>query len=166
MSALESVESRRLLNGAFLGAILTTSADGFYRLSRNGLPFFYSYIVLALVLHAETRQRLPTTVATRLVTWTERNGDIVSLFPARVADLAPFTSRGILTAVQAKMAELSTQASLIPLVSDKDLAAFGKQSGSSEVAEILKKANFIGKWLAAAGTQATVATALGVRLES
>ena len=160
---VDSAEVLRLLNPAFSGSVISNAAAGFLELTREGLPFPYCYIILPLVLHAETRSRLPTTMATKLVTWSERNGDLVSGLGDRVMELRPYTSKGILAATTGGLATLSPHGSLIPAAT-RAISAFSRQSGSPEVVEIFKKAAFAGKWIAAAGTPATVLTALGVQL--
>jgi hypothetical protein len=159
----DGAEVLRLLNPAFTGLVITSAASGFSELAKEGLPFAYCYLVLPLVLHAETRTRLPVTMATKLVTWTERNGDLVARFGDRVMELRPYTSKGILAATTGGLASMSLEAALFP-TAPKAVADFSRQSGSPEVVEILKRAAFTGKWFAAAGTPATVLTALGVQL--
>lgn len=161
----DSLESRRLLNPGFTASILLSAADTYQQLMRTGLPLAYCYIVAPLVLHAETRSRLPTTMATKLLTWSERNGDLVATFGSRVSELRTYVSQGVLAATVSGMADLADGTALLPLTI-KPVAAYAKTSGSSEVTEILKKSAFVGKWLAAAGTPATVFTALGVSLEN
>jgi hypothetical protein len=63
------------------------------------------------------------------------------------------------------MAELLKDGTLMPKAPQR-AAKYAKESGSTEVADIIKKSHFVGKWLAAAGTPATIFTALGVSLGS
>jgi hypothetical protein len=163
--AAESPEIRRLLNPAFTAAVVTVAADGYCSLTRSSFPFAYCYLITPLVLHSETRDRLPTTMATKLVTWSERNGDLVAAFGERLAELVPFTSRGILTATTTGLADLAADGGIVPS-GGPVVAKYANASGSAEVAEIIKKSTFTGKWLAAAGTPATIFTALGVSFGS
>jgi hypothetical protein len=161
-----SLEDRRLLNPAFCGALLAASAAGHVKDGEGaGLPYVYAYLVLPLILHPETRARLPTTVATKLVTWAERNGEFVAQLPRRLIELATATREGLLLAGLAGAVTLGDRAELLPGLSTKALTGYEKQPTTTpEVAECLKRALFLGRWLAGSGTQATVLAALGVRL--
>ena len=59
---------------------------------------------------------------------------------------------------------LGTAGKIEPALGEKVILNFEKESGSSEVSECIKKANFIGRWFATSGTVPTVLTSLGVRL--
>ena len=84
-SPAPSLEERRLLNPAYCGLLVAAAAVGHEREVHRGLPYIYAYLVLPLVLHPETRERLPNSVATKLVTWTERNSELVAGIPRRMA---------------------------------------------------------------------------------
>jgi hypothetical protein len=144
--------------------VLLRAVQGFAKEAKADFPFVYSYLVLPLVLHPETRERLPQTIVTRLIAWTERNGDLVAMLPRRIAELAPATREGLFAISTNGLAALSASAEVKSTINQKTQAAFDKQLGSVEVFECLKKANFVGRWLATAGTAPTVLTALGVRL--
>lgn len=160
-----TAETRRLLNPMFTGAVITRAVEGYNEVAGVGFPFAYGYLVGPLVLHAQTRLALPSSVATKLLPWTERSGEIVAAIPRHAKELAPYSSKGIFAALTGGLLELTPNSTLVAKKSAK-LKAYSSQSGSEEVEAILKKSNFVGKWLAAAGTTATVFTALGVRLEN
>ncbi|MGX4806899.1 three component ABC system middle component [Bradyrhizobium guangdongense] len=159
-----SLESRRLLNPAFAGLILIRAVIGFHREAKNGFPFIYSYLVLPLVLHPETRERLPQAIVTRLPTWAERNGELTARLPRRVADLAPATREALFLAATTNLIALGRGATISASIPEKTLSAFEKNNPSDEVAACLSKANFVGRWLATSGTVPTVLTVLGVQI--
>lgn len=159
-----SLENRRLLNPAFAGLVLIRAVNGFFRETKSGFPYIYSYLILPLVLHPETRERLPLAIVTRLPSWTERNSEITALLPRRVADLAPATREALFLAATTGLITLGKSAELISAVTDKTLLNFEKNSVSGEVGTCLHKANFVGRWLATSGTSATVLTVLGVQI--
>jgi hypothetical protein len=164
MSAPVSIEDRRLLNPAFSGILLIRASQGFWKQSQNGIPFIYAYLVLPLLLHPETRERLPSAVVTKLVTWTERNGDLVALIPRRISELASATRDGLFVATASGLAHLGPAGQIEPILKENDLTSFEKKTASSEIAGCMRKAHFIGRWFATSGTVPTVLTALGVRL--
>lgn len=155
-----------MLNAAFVSSVLCATASGFRDVAGAGLPLTYCYLALPLVLHSETRERLPITLATKLVTWTERNGDLVARLPMKIRELIPYVSPGILVAGTTGLAVVSDDAQLTTKLQEKNLTKWAKSTGSHEVSEIIRKAIFLGKWFAAAGSPATVFTAMGVRFEN
>jgi hypothetical protein len=159
-----SLEDRRLLNPAFAGALVLRTSQGFRKEAKRGLPFIYAYLVLPLVLHPETRQRLPHAVVTKLPSWAERNSDLVAPLPHRIGELAPATREGLFVISSAGLAELGVGGSIEPALNEKTLTDFEKHAGASEVADCVKKAGFVGRWLATSGTVPTVLTILGIRL--
>lgn len=161
-----SVEDRRLLNPAFTGSIILRTAHGFIKEANTGLPYIYAFLVLPFILHPETRELLPNSVVTKIITWAERNTNIVTLFPRRVADLAPSTRDGLFLATTTGMARLGAVACIEPILNEKQIASYERNCGSDEVAAILKKAFFLGRWLATSGTSATVLATMGIRFES
>jgi hypothetical protein len=164
MASEESLEGRRLLNPAFVGALLVRAAQGFQREAQDGLPYIYAYLILPLVLHPETRERLPNAVVTRLPTWAERNGDLAALISRRVGDFATATKEGLFLVASAGLARISEQGRILALIKEKSLLDFEKSSSSEEVSACFHKAHFVGRWLATSGTAATVIAVLGVEI--
>ena len=164
MTSEISLENRRLLNPAFSGLLIIRAAQGFHREANGALPYIYSYLVLPLVLHTETRDRLPQAIVTRLPTWAERNGDVTTLFPRRVADLAPATREAIFLAATSGLITLGRSAAITSNMGDRLLINFERESASAEVASCIHKALFVGRWPATSGTVSTVLTILGVQI--
>jgi hypothetical protein len=146
MDGMESLEGRRLLNPAFTGVLLLRAAQGFVKEAESDLPFIYSYLVLPLVLHPETRERLPQAIVTRLATWAERNGDLVTILPRRVGELAQATREGIFAISTNGLVTLGGKGELRPAITQKIQVAFERQIGSAEViechAEVVERAIF------------------------
>jgi ABC-3C biological conflict system middle component len=159
-----TLEERRLLNPAFGAVLVARAAYGFMKEATSGLPFVYAYLLLPLLLHPETRGRLPISVVTKLVSWTERNGDLVAPVPHRVRELATVTRDSVFLASTAGIIALGTAAEIQAILTEKELLKFERASASVEIGECMRKAYFIGRWLATSGTVPTVMTALGVQL--
>ena len=129
------------------------------------MPHLYSYLVPPLVLHPETRDRLPTAITTKLIPWAERNGDVLAGFPRRLADLSPATREALFVLATSSLVGLETAGNITPSTGSlKPLQSYEKQAGSIEVVECLRKSYFIGRWLSISGTMATVLSILGVAL--
>jgi hypothetical protein len=160
-----SLEDRRLLNPAFCGVLSASTAAGHQREVGRALPFIYAYLVLPLVLHPETRERLPTSVATKLVTWTERNSDLVAQIPRRVADLASASRAGLLFAGVGGAITFGQAATISSTDSGSAALQYGRAASSTpEIRDAQHRAVFLGRWFSGSGTQATVLAALGILL--
>ncbi|HET6247354.1 MAG TPA: three component ABC system middle component [Tepidisphaeraceae bacterium] len=164
MVAEVSLENRRLLNPAFTGGLLVRAAYGYRREAHTDLPYIYAYLILPLVLHTQTRERLPNAVVTRLPTWAERNGDLTALISKRAGEFALATRDAIFLITTTGLAGLDDRAKIIPLLPERKLLNFEKGTISPEVTACFHKANFVGRWLATSGTVPTVMTVLGVQL--
>ena len=164
MDHRSNLEGRRLLNPAFCAAILARAVNGFSKDGGGAFPFLYSYLVLPLVLHPETRERLPTTIATRLITWTERNAGLMTQYPRRMADLAPASRDGLKMGTMTGLIGFNEMGAIVPGSANRSQSDYEKTSGSAEVLQCLKKSTFVGRWLVEAGTVPTVLVALGIRL--
>jgi Family of unknown function (DUF6521) len=159
-----SPENRRLLNPAFAGALIVRASQGFEREAKGGMPYVYAYLILPLVLHPETRERLPNAIVTRLPTWAERNGDLIPSVSRRAGDFAPATKDGIFLVTTTGLATINDKGRIAPTTKEKGFVEFEKVSASHEVASCFHKAQFVGRWLATSGTAPTVMTVLGVEL--
>jgi len=163
MLAPASLEDRRLLNPAFSGLVVLRSSITYYKETTKGLPFIYAFLVLPLVLHAETRERIPHSIATALTTWTERNSDLVAGFGRHAKELGPATREGLIYLAASKVVNFDEDGALNPLLQDRVIKRQMAEIDPSEAAECINRAAFIGRWLSSAGTIPTVLTALGVR---
>ena len=164
MPANQSLENRRLLNPAFSGSLIVRACHGFVRESKMGLPYLYAYLILPLILHPETRERLPITITSRLSAWAERNSDLTPLILRRASELAVTTREALFLISTAELVALDDLGRLSPRIAERRLTNFENETSSEEVSDCLKKAHFVGRWLATAGTVPTVLTVLGVRL--
>lgn len=145
-----------MLNPALIAAILAEAADGYHRESEQTLPWTLSFITAPLVLHRGTRQTLPTSTRTHLATWTSRNPVIRAGFPARAQGLVEPVKEGI---------RFGLAQGALSLEDDHLTGQTRRPRGfvmPDELADILRKARFVGRWLAKIDSPATVFAVLGV----
>ncbi|SFJ42626.1 three component ABC system middle component [Olleya namhaensis] len=133
-----------LLNPAFCGEILRRFIKGYNDKSDNKASFILCFIVLPLVLHKETREELPKTTANHLLTWIDSKDALFINFPNRVKDMKPYTKEALMFLLNQE-AIFFNEESKIETVSFRKKKFNGE--GIEEVEEILKKAEFLGKWL-------------------
>lgn len=148
-------EEAALLNPAFCGRLLLVALTEY---GEAGMPFSVSFLILPLVLHKRTRDALPDTIRTSIPIWLQKNPDVRVGFDRRAAGLAGYTREALSFLVLHK--KITTAGSLlVPLLHIlKD-----KAPESEEIKECLRKARFVGRWLARGGTPATLFALFGIR---
>lgn len=62
-----------LFNPAFCGEIIRVVAMEYNKHTNTKFPFAFSFIVLPILLHKETRDKLPRSVSTYFFVWVENN---------------------------------------------------------------------------------------------
>lgn len=151
-----------LLNPAFLGILLHKAVKGFKRESDTGMPFELISLVLPFVLHPATRNRLPTKITTTLPTWLQLNRDVLLGLPGRARALLPFT-RETLSFLVERGVLIFNDDGRIDMGANKPTNVTQYQASTKEIAACCKRAEFVGRWLATAGSATTVFILLGIR---
>jgi hypothetical protein len=145
-----------MLNPALIAAVLANAADGYQREADLALPWTLSFITAPLVLHRGTRQALPTSTRTHLVTWTSRTPVIRAGFPLRAQGLVEPVREGI---------RFGLAQGALALEEDRLTGQTRRPRGfviPDELADILRNARFVGRWLGKIDNPATVFAVLGV----
>lgn len=145
-----------MLNPALIAAILATAADGYRKESDRVLPWSLSFVIAPLVLHRGTRQALPSSIRTHLATWTSRNPVLRAGFPARAQGLVEPVREGIRFGLAHGVLTLEGEG-----LSGRTRRQKGFQM-PDELADILRRTNFVGRWLAKIDNTATIYAVLGV----
>jgi hypothetical protein len=151
-----------LLNPAFLGLLLHKSVLGFKKEADAGMPFELVSLVLPFVLHPATRNRLPTKISTTLPTWLQLNRDVLVSFPKRTRELLPFT-REALSFLIGRGVLVFNDHGLIDAGAIRPTSTSQYQEATEEIAACCKRAEFVGRWLALAGSVTTIYVLLGIR---
>ncbi len=150
-----------LFNPAFCGWVLREAIEGYASVQATGMPLPLAFLVLPVVLHQATRERLPGAVTTKLHVWLQEHPEVRIQFAERTKELASFTREGLLF--------LGTRGQL-RITDDGDVTIVGKLGrgkaellqGSDEIRECLARSKFLGRWFATAGSLATVLQNWGV----
>ncbi|MCB0382450.1 MAG: hypothetical protein KDD05_03900 [Psychroserpens sp.] len=133
-----------LLNPAFCGEIIRRFIKAYNDKSDKQASFILCFIVLPILLHKETREQLPKTTNTHLLTWIDSKDALFIDFPSRVKNMKTYTK-------EALMFLLYQEAIIFNVEARIETTAFRKKrhngEGTEEVDEIFKKAEFLGKWL-------------------
>ena len=151
-----------LLNPAFLGLLLHKSVRGFKRETHTGMPFELVSLILPFVLHPATRNRLPPKITTTLPTWLQLNRDLLVGLPNRTRELLPFT-REALSFMVGRGVLVFNDDGRIDAGAIKPASTSQYQETTEEIAACCKRAEFVGRWLALAGSATTIYVLLGIR---
>lgn len=155
-------EERALLNPAFISAVVWHAAGGYSGVASYPLPLDLAFLLGPLVLHRETRESLPRGVATSMAVWLNDHPLVRMRVGGRARALIGYTKEGLLFGGINGLLDLSGGS--ISAVSDRKRAVNATlRDVTDEVQLCMKRAEFVGRWFASAGTPGTVMALLGVR---
>ena len=155
-------ETLRLLNPAFLATVIGHAATGYAEHRDQGLPFALVFIVPPLVLHKDTRVVLPKMITSKLPDWAHKNSAELAFLPDHARELQPAVRSAILVGAHFDIIQFDEDARVRASSQFNPTEAQKELKKSDEVGEIMKKSQFIGRWLSVSGNQPTVLSILGV----
>jgi hypothetical protein len=146
-----SIEEAHLLNPAFCCTVLTSTIIGYQTVQPDGIPFALTFIVLPLVLHKTTREALPRTTRTSMITWLDDNAELRIGFADRVINLKPYTQEAILFGDFHNWLNLDNG---VCISSSKTYSNIDQilRKLSDEPKECVRRARVVGKWLGKTGS--------------
>lgn len=154
------LEEARLLNPAFLGALLWSCARGYASVENQPQPYALSFLVAPIVLHKSTRDILPATTRTSLAAWLGGVPRVHLGFAERATALVPLVKEAILYSAHGGLIRLEA-GQLRAADRPRAMARF-ERDASDEVKVCVKKAELVGKWFANSGDYTTVMALWGV----
>jgi hypothetical protein len=154
------VEQARLLNPAFLAALIWSCSEGYGSINAQGMPYPLSFITMPIVLHKSTRENLPRSISTSLAAWLGENPQVHVRFAERATSLVPIIKEGMLFGSNGQMLNVSSFR-IVAAPRPRSMARFLRES-SDEVQDCMAKAKFVGRWFASSGDYTTVMNLLGV----
>lgn len=157
-------ETLRLLNPAFLATVIGHAAVGYAEHRDRGLPFALAFIVPPLVLHKETRVVLPKMITSKMPDWAHKNSAVLAFLPDHARELQTAVRNAIVIGAHFDIIAFDDHAQMraAPQFYPKSVLKALKQS--DEIEEIMKKSQFVGRWLSVSGNQPTVLSILGIGL--
>lgn len=156
-----SPEEAALLNPAFVALVLHHSVQGYARETGNGMPFPLLFLVPPVALVDSTRRSLPNRRDSSLAAWIQDHPDARLRFADVVTSMVPIVRESLVYAASRGVLSLDGEvvsASRLPRGSRSKISA-----NTQDVQAVLKKALFVGKWYAHAGTVETIMSLWGVR---
>ncbi len=149
-----------LLNPAFCGEILRVMIQAYEKETKKTMPFEIAFLVLPLVLHKKSRDTLPKTISKNFYEWLEENTMTKISLVSKIKDLLPYTREAILFLIYHNAIKISDNGEL-------EFVKYRKSSlnyiNDSEVQEIYKKSQMLGKWLSKAGSTKTIYASIGIK---
>lgn len=155
----QPLEEARLLNPAFVGTLLWACATGHAEEGRC-LPYPLAFVAMPIVLHRATRTLLPRDTRTSMPAWLVTHPRALVGFSARAKALIPATKRGLIMAASNDLLAMVDNG-ICAVPRPQPMTSF-ERGTTDEVRECLKRARFVGRWLAQAGPVATVMSLWGV----
>ncbi|MBB6271438.1 hypothetical protein HDF26_001865 [Pedobacter cryoconitis] len=133
-----------LFNPAFCGEILRTVAKEYNKHTSTKFPFAFAFLILPILLHKETRERMPKTVRSYIFVWVEDNDDLFYDFAKRTKSLVRFTKEALSFLLIYQKIELTEFGEII---TSQEKVQKVNDDEYQEYNDILKKAEMLGKWL-------------------
>ena len=147
-----SVITANLLNPAFCGEVIRRTASNYSVNTEARFPFSLAFLVLPLVLHKKTRQKMPRSVSTYFHSWIEDNEFLFIDFPERTKQLLPYTKEALMFLSYYKA--INFKGNEIEVITKTK--KISPKEHSEEVDEIFKRAEFLGKWFKQTGNEQTI----------
>lgn len=139
------ITSASLLNPAFCGEIIRRTV--FYYTQRNdkGFPYSLLFLILPVVLSQDIRKSMPSRSSALFHTWVQENAQLLFDFAYRVKISKPYTQEAISFLIANKAAQISDDGT-IKISIDYRIRAIDDDEIHSEIKDIYKKAELLGKW--------------------
>lgn len=157
-----SPETRRLLNPAFVATLIGAAALGYEENVEGGLPVIYAFLVPPLVLHKETRDVIPKVITSKLPQWIHTNSANIAFLPNHIRELQPSIRHSIVVGVHFNILTINSMGKIEPHENHNFSSLPDEAKKSVEISDIVKRSNFLGRWLAVSGNQPTVLSILGI----
>lgn len=150
-----SVISANLLNPAFCGEVLRRTIWSFNQNDKDeNMPFSLAFLVLPIVLHKDTREKMPLRSSTYFHSWVDSNEQLFIDFANRVKLLTPYTKESIMFLLKHNAILINDNGGFEVVEPYRKRNVRG--DSIEEVNSILKKAELLGKWLRLTGNPQTI----------
>lgn len=133
-----------LFNPAFCGEVIRIVAKEYNKHTNSIFPYEFAFLVLPILLHQQTRERMPRSVRTYFFVWVEDNDDLFYDFSKRTKGMVKYTKEALLFLLLYKKITLNEQGGLI---TSQERVIKRENEDYLELNHILKKAEMLGKWL-------------------
>lgn len=148
-----------LLNPAFCGRIIYNTVKVYNDETKRAMPFPLIYMILPLVLHRKTRERIQG--VTQMQIWIKRNPELLIGFAQRTKSLVEITNEAIEFLLQSGVININNNAELASAITRRSLSK--TKHVNDEIKECISKSSCVAKWFAKAGTIENIYISWGIR---
>jgi Family of unknown function (DUF6521) len=152
-----SPEVAALLNPAFCGVLIQQAVDGFCSQRAEGMPFELAALVLPLVLHRESQEKLPSSIRSPFLSWIAANPALQIGLSARVRASDSIFRESTMFVMLRGLIAVGENGFLVTGTARMPVARL-----DSEIRGLAQAAALVGRLLARTGNSATVYAALGL----
>ena len=144
-----------LLNPALLAVVIAAAASEYERRDGGPMPFELAFLVAPLVLHRPTRKALPARFDSHLAKWVTTHEVLAAGFGERARALVQPVREGI---------RFGLRTGTLVLEGDALNGNLGTRRPAKvgDIAEVVSKAGFVGRWFTQLESSATAYALLGV----
>ena len=156
-------EEANLFNPAFIGSLIYEFTKEYKKQKSEPAPLEFFPIFLAVVLHANTRKRLPGSTVTSLYEWLQNNEDSKIGFAERSIGIMPYIKESIRFGIARSTLAMGDGHS-VDIGSERAhfTAAFLRET-TAETKEIIERSKFIARWFAKSGSEVSIIGAWGIK---
>lgn len=146
-----------MLNPALTSLLLSAAAYGHKRVSDQGMPFEYSFLIIPMCLHRGTREQLPANTNSHITKWIADRPIVQAGFPGRARSLTPYVLEGLRYGLTVGQLLMEDDGRLLGSSRRTD-----SLEGNPELAELVRAAALVGRWLSKAERPVTIFALFGV----
>lgn len=154
-----ATEIAYLLNPAFCGRIIYNAIKVYYEESSKPMEFPLVYLILPLILHKDTRERIKS--RNKMQVWIKNNPELLIGLANRVRNLIQITNEAVELLMQSTLIELDNNACI--LVSEKSKGLSKTKFINKEISECIRASTAVAKWFSKAGTVENIYINWGIR---
>jgi len=156
----EPQEIFNLFNPAFCAEILRRAIKKYTKYSTRAMPYPIMFLILPLVLHKETRDKIEYGSKQNFSNWLNNNSEVLIHFNKIASDLVPITKNSFWFLLEQEKISLDEKGS-IQVVNYNIHDTI--DDVHNESTECFKKAETVGRWFAKTKKIETIFTLLGVK---
>lgn len=155
-------EITNLLNPAFCGEVIRRCVESYEKSSMGRLPFALAFLILPIVLDKETRATI-THYKRTIPIWVNSYPQIKIHLAERTRYLIEYTRESIIFLLQTGAVKIDLHSGMTSIEREIEIETKTTSAKDQSITEIYKKAEILGKMLAASGKPETIFSLLGVR---
>jgi hypothetical protein len=157
---LRPAEVAYFYNPAYIGRLLKELVASYQAEKSEGISYELIIIALPKVISKSVRQALPNTIRTQFHYWIQENSDFKVYYASFVKELIPFIKESLIFLLRRDILTINERGKI---VTGSTRLKKTHVKDTDDIKESIKKAAFVGKWLARAGEISTIYALWGIR---